>query len=125
MPITLIVCGGRTYDDRAKVFAALDALHQKRGIVEVITGGAAGVDFLADSWARSRYIPSAVFSADWAAFGRAAGPIRNRTMLDYLLTKGPAIGVVGFPGNAGTVSMLAMAREAGVTVWEPCTMGTP
>ena len=49
-------------------------------ITEVVTGGAQGVDSLAEAWARRNRVPVTVVPADWARHGRAAGPIRNRQM---------------------------------------------
>lgn len=48
----------------------------------VIVGGAAGIDFLTEAWARSRDIAVEVREADWNKHGKAAGPIRNREMLE-------------------------------------------
>jgi len=48
------------------------------------------------------------------AHGRAAGPIRNRQMLEEFR---PAI-VLAFPGGAGTANCVKTARELGILVKE-------
>ena len=53
--------------------------------------------------------------ADWKQYGRGAGPIRNREMLQY---SEPDI-VVAFPGGAGTADMIRAARTAGYPVVQP------
>ncbi|GLI92362.1 DUF2493 domain-containing protein [Methylocystis echinoides] len=73
----VLVCGGRTYSDRVRLFAALDQLHQQHGFTQVIHGGAQGADQLAEVWARSRQIPYRRFGALWETHGRKAGVIRN------------------------------------------------
>lgn len=111
----LLVCGGRDYRDEETVFLILDRIHIKRGIDCIIAGGAPGADTLAAKWARSRRVALEEYRADWETHGKAAGPIRNRQML----REGKPDGVVAFPGGGGTLSMIAMARKAGVLVWEP------
>lgn len=102
----LLVCGGREYRDRRLVFECLDAVRPD----VVITGDAYGADELAREWARARCVPLFVFFANWHAHGKAAGPIRNRQMLDV----GKPDAVMAFPGGKGTANMMRLAREAGV-----------
>ena len=118
----LIVCGGRDYDDRAKVEWILDAIRMKHPGLAIIHGGARGADTLADEWARSRGVPFYAVRAEWDRYGKAAGMKRNREMLDMLLDHqkaGRVVGVVAFPGGRGTAGMVAIAQQAGVTVWQP------
>ena len=113
------VCGGRDYDDRAGLFETMDLLHGRLGITCVIQGGASGADQLAYEWAASRMIMVENVPADRKKHGRAAGPIRNRAMLDLK----PAV-VVAFPGGRGTADMMRQAREARVPVYRPIYRGT-
>ncbi len=48
----------------------------------VISGGAGGVDSLAALWAKEMSIPITVYKADWNKHGKAAGPLRNTTIVD-------------------------------------------
>lgn len=105
----LVVTGGRDYTDRATVFAALDALRP----TEIAHGGASGADSLAGEWAKARGVPCTVFKADWDNDGRfAAGPIRNRRMLDEFR---PEL-VVAFPGGNGTADCVKAALERRIRV---------
>lgn len=127
---TMLVCGGRWYGripimmppgslsaiERAAKEAfmmreALDHLARERGVLEVISGGATGADAIAHEWAISRSLRSTVIRADWKMFGRAAGPIRNKRMIDLK----PNF-VVAFTGGKGTAGMVQIARDAGVEV---------
>ena len=110
----LLVCGGRSYSDRQKLFAALDAIHAATPVTVLIHGGASGADTLAGEWAALRGILVQVFEADWGSHGRAAGPIRNGAMLK----EGRPDLVAGFPGGPGTKNMTSQARTAGVRVVE-------
>ena len=78
----IIVCGGRYFSDRSVVFWALDLLHSRREIMLVIHGDCRGADRLARSWARRHEVPDLSFRAQWHRHGDAAGPIRNRQMLE-------------------------------------------
>ena len=111
----VLVCGGRDFDDRAALDAALDRLHAQQRFTLVIAGGARGADTMAEQWARDRGIRTRIFKARWSIYGRAAGPIRNARML----RKGRPDLVVAFPGGKGTAGMVALAREAGVEVVVP------
>jgi hypothetical protein len=114
----VLVCGGRNYADRDRVFAELDRLDEALSDpICVIAGGASGADALAEEWARSRIgkrdgISFHGFKADWAKHGRAAGPIRNQAMID----RGRPNLVLAFPGGRGTADMVARANEAGIPV---------
>lgn len=116
--VIVLVCGGRHYGDYDRVRDALDLLHRSRAlggpITQVVHGGAAGADSLAQRWAVDRKLPVQAYAADWARYGRGAGPRRNATMLQQAK---PDL-VVAFPGGAGTHDMVARARRAGVTVYD-------
>src|SRR5690606_35518576 len=80
--VRVLVCGGRDYGDRKRVFDVLDWLRGKYGRLNVIQGGARGSDALAREWAScqtSAHLSN--FPADWEKYGKAAGAIRNQQML--------------------------------------------
>lgn len=108
----VLVCGGREFRDRNRVFAVLDALTPP--VSTVIHGAARGADALADEWARARGVPVERFPADWTRHERAAGPLRNARML----TEGRPDRIVAFPGGRGTADMLARGRLARIMVTE-------
>lgn len=111
----ILVCGGRDYSDQRRLFRELDNLHKIERIDQVFEGGANGADAMARTWALTNDIPVQTYFADWRTYGRGAGPIRNRQMLD----ENPDIGlVVAFPGGRGTADMVALARRRGIEVRE-------
>lgn len=103
---TILVCGGRDYNDYARVAEVLGSLV----IGRIIHGGARGADSTADFYARRNKIPVSVFRADWSK-GRGAGFERNQRMLE----ENPDM-VVAFPGGRGTADMVMRAERAGVEV---------
>lgn len=106
----VLVCGGRDYKDKDHVFSALDEL--KQSLSGLISGGAPGADTFAWDWAWANGFHCERFMADWKKHGRAAGPIRNQTMLDV----GRPDLVLAFPGGRGTFDMVNKAKAAGVSV---------
>lgn len=108
----VLVCGGREFDDRDRAFAALD--EHAWNVCVVIHGAAIGADTLAGEWAEARGVLVEAYPADWITHRRAAGPIRNRQMLN----EGRPDLVIALPGARGTAHMVRIAREAGVRVIE-------
>jgi hypothetical protein len=109
----VLVCGGRNFSDDQYSDEVLDNLHESRGpITVIINGGAHGADACARWWAESRKVKCVTVPANWAEFGKAAGPIRNERMLrDFK----PDM-VVAFLGGRGTKDMVRRAELAGVEV---------
>lgn len=110
----VLVCGGRDYYRRDVIFATLTNIHAETPITALIEGGAAGVDQLAYAWAKERGLQNCTYRADWNTHGRAAGPIRNASML----ADGNPDLVVAFQGGRGTADMVRRAKAAGVPVRE-------
>lgn len=110
--IRVLVCGGRDYADRNAVFEALDEVAERHNGVRIIQGGATGADALAREWCVTRHESYMNFPADWKKHGRAAGPIRNRQMLD----EGRPDVVFAFPGGRGTADMIRQAELVPVPV---------
>jgi len=107
----VLVCGGREFFDRELLHKILvDFIDEKD--FNIISGGATGADTLAVKWAQAHNVPFKVFPADWKSDGRAAGPIRNKRMLE----EGSPDIVIAFPGGKGTQNMIRQARNARVKV---------
>ena len=110
----VIVCGGRDFDDQEFAFAALDRFNIKHPVTLVIEGGAKGADALGAQWARLRGIDCWRVEADWDKHGKAAGPIRNKLMLDL-----QPDAVIAFPGGKGTANMVSQAESQHINIWRP------
>ena len=115
MGFKLAVTGGRNYTDKESLFKVLDKVNNKRNVTLLIHGNAKGADSLACMWAKIRKIPQIAFDADWSMYGKSAGPIRNREMLDI----GKPDGVVAFPGGRGTADMVKQSKIRQIEVYMP------
>lgn len=111
--ITVIVCGGRHYDDRDRLAYLLDWFHERYRIAKLVHGGAKGADTLAGEWAEFRGVECVVHCAEWERYGRRAGPIRNAEMLRHE----PKM-VIAFRGGTGTKNMVELSKSRGIEVIE-------
>ena len=105
--VRVLVWGGRQFEDRDTLNAALDKLHHERGFTLLIAGGARGADTLAEEWARAAGVPRKIYPPRWEYPGT-----RNQRILDE---RQPDL-VVAFPGGRGTADMVGRARSAGIEV---------
>lgn len=72
------ITGSRTITDYKLVAQAAKESGFK--ITEIISGGAGGVDTVAEIFAKINGIPFKEYPADWKTFGKRAGHLRNGTM---------------------------------------------
>jgi hypothetical protein len=110
----VLVYGGRTFGDKAALYAKLDALHAARRITCVISGMAARADSLAVGWAYANGVDFESYHADWRLYGKSAGVVRNKKML----FEGKPDVAVAFPGGRGTADMTMRVRKANVELIE-------
>lgn len=108
----VLVCGGRDYDNPAKVHEFLYDLYDETPFELLISGAARGVDTYAVDWAKAAGVEYREFPADWGTFGKKAGALRNHDMLSI----GKPDVVVAFPGGRGTSHMVSIAKAEGVKV---------
>ena len=68
---------------------------------EIVSGGARGVDTLAEFYAKGKCIPIKIFKPDWNKYGKSAGVIRNYEMAKYC-----DVGIVIHNGSNGSINMI-------------------
>jgi len=112
----VLVCGGRNYSDRDKIYHTLDAYLARIGPdFLLINGGAPGADTIAREWAVDRRVDHLTLYAKWDIFGKSAGPIRNRRMA----RKKPKLVLAFHPDidkSRGTRDMIGVAEKMNVKV---------
>lgn len=111
----VLVCGSRTWNDWRRLETRLSALPP---YTHIIAGGAQGADMMAGQFAIGRKWPFTEIRADWKTHGKAAGPIRNRQMLDLLVS--PEDFVIAFhedlEHSKGTKDTVTEATRRGIKV---------
>jgi hypothetical protein len=79
----LLITGSRTWTDYAVIYTALLEYQKKvNESITVVHGGARGADYLAHTAAKRLLLFTEPHGAKWEDFGSAAGPIRNREMVE-------------------------------------------
>ena len=120
---SLVIAAGGGRDlawPHQRVATELLARSGGRPVHLVLHGGARGADAAIGRAAHQLGWSSLVMPAQWQRHGRAAGPIRNRELLEQAIARAVAhtfpgsiasVLVVAFPGGAGTASLVQQARR--------------
>lgn len=104
----VLVTGSRELKDKTPVWTALKELNP----TAIVHGkNPAGADFFAALYAKKNGLPNIEVPANWDYYGKGAGPVRNRWMLDFI----PVDRVVAFPTkeSVGTRDMIKYAKKKG------------
>lgn len=111
--IYLGVVGTRTFGHYDMLKNKLDEYREKYEIVNIVSGGATGADALAAKYCLGELGKNPiVFKPNWGKYGPAAGPIRNK-----LIVENSDIVVAFWDGKSrGTLSSINLAKNAGKEV---------
>lgn len=119
----LLITGSRShqwtpYDSHALLIAVQDIFNKTRKNPLIVHGGATGADTEAALHGQRLFnLQTEVHRADWKKYGRAAGPIRNKQMVEL-----GADLCLAFPdhpkghGSRGTWNCVDLAQQAGIPV---------
>lgn len=108
----VLVTGSRHWDIAGQI---LDRLAKLPKLTTIITGGARGVDATAGVAARVNGFDLIEFPANWTGRGKAAGPYRNRLMLDM----NPDLVIAfheDYENSKGTKDCVEEAKRRGIKV---------
>ena len=120
---SLVIAAGGGRDlawPQQRVAAELLARSSGRLVHLLLHGGARGADAAIGRAAQQLGWSALVMPAQWQLHGRAAGPIRNRELLEQAVARAvfhsspgsiASVLVVAFPGGAGTASLVREARR--------------
>lgn len=113
----VLVTGGRDFKSDGVVETAMKAIVADKKNVIFINGAQRGADSMCSVFSLRNAWPCYMYPARWADFRKAAGPIRNRLMLDMH----PQIEVVlafhdFLPHSSGTYDMCQQALKRGIPV---------
>lgn len=98
----ILIAGSRTITDMDILLKVIKLSGYKiTSSDEIVSGGARGVDTLAEIYAKNNGIPIKIFKADWNKHGKSAGVIRNYEMAKYC-----DIGIVIHNGSNGSMNMV-------------------
>lgn len=79
----LLVTGSRLWDNALVIGNYLNEMYWLHSDLIIVHGDCPkGADYYAMVWATLNAVPQERYPADWAAYGKAAGHIRNKQMVD-------------------------------------------
>ena len=104
------VVGSRTFNDYKLLADTLGVLVDN--IEVIISGGASGADKLAAKYAQNENIDLIEFLPQWQLYGRSAGIIRNR----FIVQESDMILAFWDGFSKGTANTISRARKAGKVV---------
>ncbi|MBQ2886036.1 MAG: DUF2493 domain-containing protein [Alphaproteobacteria bacterium] len=114
----VIIAGGRDFDDYEYMSTKLNNLFKDQNVfnnqaIKVISGMAKGADTLGIRYADEHKMTKILFPANWKAYPRIVGFLRNTDMLSI------ATHLIAFwDGKSnGTKHMIDIAQEKGIPVW--------
>lgn len=106
-----IIAGSRGITDFAVLLEAVEKCNFE--ITSVVSGRAAGVDYLGELYAEQNNLPLHKYPAEWNKYGRSAGPIRNKLMSE----NAEALLAIWDGNSAGTKNMIDNAKAKGLTIY--------
>jgi len=119
--LVIVAGGGRDLAwPHQRIAAVLLARSGGRPVHLLLHGGARGADAVIARAAQQLGWSALALPAEWRRYGRAAGPIRNRQLLEQAIARALAHGtpgltvsvlVVAFPGGSGTASLVHQSRR--------------
>lgn len=119
MKKSIMIVGTRTYEDYKAFKSKVDEwlnynVNLNEDIIEIVSGGARGVDSLAERLANEENFLKKIFPADWNKYGKSAGPIRNRQMVEYIKEKDGVCLIFWDGQSRGTKNDIDLCNEYNV-----------
>lgn len=107
--MNVAIVGSRDWPYADLVRNAVKSLHKDD---VVVSGGARGVDTIAENTAKRLGLETLIFEAEWDRWGKSAGYIRNKDIVKA------ADRIIAFQldGSRGTQHTIDLARKAGKPV---------
>jgi hypothetical protein len=119
--VVIVAAGGRDLSwPQERIASALLQRSGGRAVHLLLHGDARGADQTIGRAAHQLGWRVQSLPAEWGRYGRTAGPIRNRRLLEQALVEAQAhtspsfsasVLVIAFPGGAGTASLVQQARR--------------
>ena len=121
--LRIIIAGTRTYNDYSALCDAVDGIISEFLMscpgckVTIISGHASGADVMGERYAHENGYDLKVFPAEWKLYGKMAGPVRNRQMLNYAKEGFPLVIAFWDGRSRGTKNMIEISKDSNVAVY--------
>ena len=111
----VIIAGSRSFVDYEKLRSVCDSIlpnQYSEPRISILSGTSSGSDSLGERYANERGFALNRYPANWKQYGRAAGPIRNRQMVEDA-----DAAIVFWDGQSrGTKNLIEEAKKQGLIV---------
>ena len=111
----VIIAGSRSFADYEKLKSVCDSIlpnQYSEPRISILSGTSSGSDSLGERYANERGYTLNRYPADWKQYGKAAGPIRNRQMVEDA-----DAAIVFWDGQSrGTKNLIEEAKKQGLIV---------
>ena len=78
----IAIVGSRSFNNYDLLEKTLKTIYKNNKIGKIISGGASGADTMAERFAKENNIPTEIFLPDWNKYGKSAGFIRNKDIIE-------------------------------------------
>ena len=119
--LRILVCGGRRFDDYDLLEKTINDVIAEAGRtdIEIVSGHCVGADKLGELYAEKHNAQVKIFPAEWKKYGKRAGPMRNKQMVDYISGFKNKIVIAFVSANTkGTRNTITLAKKANIRVIE-------
>lgn len=119
--LRIFVCGGRHFSDYALLEKTINGVIAESGYedIEIVSGHCVGADRLGELYAEKHNAQVKIFPAKWEKYGKRAGPMRNKQMVDYVSGIENKMVIAFVSSNTkGTRNTIALAKKANICVIE-------
>lgn len=119
--LRILVCGGRHFSDYALLEKTINGVIAESGRedIEIVSGHCIGADRLGELYAEKHNAQVKIFPAKWEKYGKRAGPMRNKQMVDYVSGIENKMVIAFVSANTkGTRNTIALAKKANICVIE-------
>lgn len=106
----LLIAGSRSITDVSFVLRCYLNSKLDSDVTEIVSGGARGVDTAAEAIAKQFEKEFKCFRAEWKKYGKKAGVIRNKMMVDYC-TAAIIVWDGISPGTKSTIDLLTSSKK--------------
>jgi len=103
----LAVVGSRGFNDYDLLKSKLDAIHLRKPITCIVSGGAKGADSLGEKWAKENNIETLIFIPEWDKYGKKAGFLRN----EDIIKNSDAVVAIWDEVSKGTAHSISLAKK--------------
>lgn len=118
MKSKIVIAGSRSVPQIFLWYARIDKLlvNLSQYEKEIISGGARGADTVGEMYAKERGYKLTVIKPEWDKYGKKAGFIRNKQMIDYACTEGalPLLIAIWDGKSKGTQHTINLAKQANI-----------